>query len=235
MQSVTLFRKGSAGTKTEADRLEVTIADCHVKERFTQIRARTPSTWMSKLVSLVPRPRRLQDAARSDRVGVNISDSPSVALRRHLNERSPDHWRADKASRNRFPFWPFLCLRSERILPCCLIHPTPSRRSLTRRTPRSPRALDMFRMRGPAYAARRSGLALPMRARTARNCRERCSQTHQGARHPAGMDGCLDMPLRGWPHSGDGARREGPQAVPLPRALPRDAGKHQVRACRRLR
>ena len=29
--------RGSAGTKTEAGRLEVTIADYHVKERFTQI------------------------------------------------------------------------------------------------------------------------------------------------------------------------------------------------------
>ena len=37
--SATLFRKGSAGTKTEAGP-GWRLSDCHVKERFTQIRAR---------------------------------------------------------------------------------------------------------------------------------------------------------------------------------------------------
>ena len=56
------------------------------------------------------------------------------------------------------------------------------------------------------------------------------TQADQGAGNPAGVDGRLDLPFRRRSHPGHGPRREGPQAVPLSRALSRGAGKHQIRA-----
>ena len=44
------------------------------------------------------------------------------------------------------------------------------------------------------------------RADGSKTDRKRCPDTHQGARDPARMDGSLDMPLRGWPHSGETGR-----------------------------
>ena len=124
--------------------------------------------------------------------------SPLVARVRHLNdEKSPGHWRR-VALRNRFPFQAVPLVRPERTPPCYLSHPIPSRRSLTRRTPPSPRVFAMSRTRVPAYAARKPGPVLLTR-----------------------VDRSLEMPLRGWPRSGDGTRRERTQAVPLPPALPR--------------
>src|ERR1700722_11503264 len=93
--------------------------------------------------------------------------SPLVARVRHLNdEKSPGHWRR-VALRNRFPFQAVPLVRPERTPPCYLSHPIPSRRSLTRRTPPSPRVFAMSRTRVPAYAARKPGPVLLTRARTA--------------------------------------------------------------------
>ena len=44
---------------------------------------------------------------------------------------------------------------------------------------------------------------------------------HPQAGHPAGLDRRLDLPARQRPHPGHRPRREGPQAVPLPRRLER--------------
>ena len=96
--------------------------------------------------------------------------SPLVALVRHLNEKkSPTTGAPPSRQGTGFLSVRFLCCGVERIFPWCLSHPIPSRRSLTRGTPPSPRDFAMFRTGALAYAARKPGPVLAMRARTARN------------------------------------------------------------------
>ena len=62
------------------------------------------------------------------------------------------------------------------------------------------------------------GLHVPRRRRRAGH-RARGPRADRRARHPAGVEGRLDLPGRARPPAGDGDRRRGPQAVPLPPAV----------------
>ena len=68
----------------------------------------------------------------------------------------------------------------------------------------------------PGIRRKKAGTGFSLRARRRLEAgRKRCAETDQGARDTARVDRSLDMPVRGWPRSGDGTRRQGPQAVSL--------------------
>ena len=61
------------------------------------------------------------------------------------------------------------------------------------------------------------------------------ARPHRRARHPAGLEGRLDLPVSDGPHPGDGHRRRRPQAVPLPPEVARAARPRKVRRHGRVR
>ena len=116
------------------------------------------------------------------------------------------------------------------------MHPGPSARgSVSRGAPPSRRASPTSPRRGRhPPAAGGHGLAIH-RARRADDPRSRRHVPHPRPGHPARVARRVDLPQRPRPHPGHRPRREGPQAVPVPRALPPGARRGQVRPHARLR
>ena len=68
-----------------------------------------------------------------------------------------------------------------------------------------------------------------LRRRRRAGRRARGARAHPRARHPAGLEGRLDLPVPERPPAGDGHRRRRPQAVPLPRRLAHPPRRREVR------
>ena len=84
------------------------------------------------------------------------------------------------------------------------------------------------RLLGRAHAPAPGSRLRLLRQRRA-DRRARGAAPHPRARHPAGLEGRLDLPVPQRPPAGDGHRRRRPQAVPLPRRLAHAPRRREVR------
>ena len=84
---------------------------------------------------------------------------------------------------------------------------------------------------GPGITRRRRGrrLRLPRQRDRRADRRPRDARARARARHPAGLEGRVDLPVPERPPAGHGDRRRGPQAVPLPRRLADPPRRGEVR------
>ena len=90
-------------------------------------------------------------------------------------------------------------------------------------------------MSGPASAAGDRAAGGATGTRTGPRPRPSDDRPDPSDRHPAGLDGRLDLSLAERPPPGDRTGRPGPEAVPLPPALPAPSRGRQVRAADRVR
>ena len=89
---------------------------------------------------------------------------------------------------------------------------------------------------GPAIPRRRAGKGFALFRCEGQAGRERRhASAHTLARHPAGMDRCLDLRVGERAHSGDRPRRQRAQAIQISRRISRGARAIEIRALVRVR